>query len=64
MKKTSRAFFTDVVKEVNKVTWPKRNEPRDVTMMVIVVCLLISLFVRGIDPLVSASLGILYKGVG
>jgi preprotein translocase subunit SecE len=42
MKEKIIAFFTDVVKEMNKVTWPKREELWDSTVIVLVVCLIIA----------------------
>lgn len=56
MKEKIIGFFTDVVKEMNKVTWPKQEELRDSTMVVIVVCLIISAFVYAVDKVVSWGL--------
>ncbi len=56
MKEKIIGFFTDVVKEMNKVTWPKRDELRESTMVVLVVCLLIAFFVAGVDMGVSKLL--------
>ena len=49
-------FFTDVVKEMNKVTWPKKDDLRDSTVIVLVVCLLIAGFVYVVDTVVSVLL--------
>jgi preprotein translocase subunit SecE len=56
MKDKIIAFFTDVVKEMNKVTWPKKEELRESTMVVLVVCLLIAAFVYVVDAAVSGVL--------
>jgi len=56
MKEKIIGFFTDVVKEMNKVTWPKKDELRDSTIVVLVVCLLLSAFVYVVDTLVSGLL--------
>jgi len=56
MKEKIIGFFTDVVKEMNKVTWPKKDELRDSTIVVLVVCLLLSAFVYVVDTLVSGIL--------
>jgi preprotein translocase subunit SecE len=53
MKEKIIAFFTDVVKEMNKVTWPKKDELRDSTVIVLVVCLMIAAFVYVVDTAVS-----------
>ena len=56
MKEKIVAFFTDVVKEMKKVTWPKKDELRDSTMVVLVVCLIIAAFVFVVDTSVSEVL--------
>jgi len=53
MKEKIIGFVTDVVKEMNKVTWPKRNELMESTGVVLVVCLIISAFVWLVDNIVS-----------
>lgn len=56
MKEKIIAFFTDVVKEMKKVTWPKKDDLRDSTIVVLVVCLLIAGFVFVVDTAVSEIL--------
>jgi preprotein translocase subunit SecE len=56
MKEKIIGFFTDVVKEMNKVTWPKKEELRESTMVVLVVCLLIAAFVYAVDTAVGGIL--------
>jgi preprotein translocase subunit SecE len=56
MKEKIIAFFTDVVKEMNKVTWPKKDDLRDSTIIVLVVCLIISAFVYVVDSVVGGVL--------
>ena len=56
MKEKIIAFFTDVVKEMKKVTWPKKDDLRDSTIIVLVVCLIIAAFVYAVDAGVSAVL--------
>ena len=56
MKEKIISFFTDVYKEMNKVTWPKRDELQDSTILVLVVCLIIAAFVYGVDTVVSQVL--------
>jgi preprotein translocase subunit SecE len=57
MKEKIIAFFTDVVKEMNKVTWPTKDQLRDSTVVVLVVCLILSAFVYVVDTAVSWGLG-------
>ncbi len=53
MKEKILAFFADVVKEMKKVTWPRREELQESTLIVMVVCGVIALFVYGVDMVVS-----------
>ena len=61
MKEKIIGFFTDVVKEMNKVTWPKKDDLRDSTVVVLVVCLLIAGFVYVVDFVVSQGLQLLLQ---
>jgi preprotein translocase subunit SecE len=56
MKEKIINFFNDVYKEMGKVTWPTRQELRESTVVVLVVCLLISAFVYVVDTVVSKAL--------
>jgi preprotein translocase subunit SecE len=56
MKEKIIAFFTDVFREMSKVTWPKKEELRDSTVIVLVVCLLIAVFIYLVDTVVSKAL--------
>jgi preprotein translocase subunit SecE len=56
MKDKIITFFADVYKEMNKVTWPKKEELRESTMVVLVVCLIIAVFVYLVDTVVSQVL--------
>ena len=49
MKEKIIAFFHDVVKEMNKVTWPKKDDLRIQRVIVLVVCLIIAVFVYVVD---------------
>lgn len=49
-------FVTDVVREMKKVTWPTKEELRESTMVVVVVCLIIASFVYVVDLIVSGAL--------
>lgn len=56
MKEKIINFVTDVVREMKKVTWPTKEELRESTMVVVVVCLIISAFVYVVDMIISESL--------
>ncbi len=49
-KKRSRfAFFGDVIGELRKVTWPSRRDTVRLTIMVIIVCGVVGLFLGALD---------------
>ncbi|MCZ6702883.1 MAG: preprotein translocase subunit SecE [Ignavibacteria bacterium] len=52
-------FFEDVVKEMKKVTWPTKDELMESTNVVIIVCLILSVFTYGIDMLIN----FVFKGI-
>jgi len=56
MKEKIINFFSDVVKEMKKVTWPKKEELRESTVIVLVSCLIIGVFVYAVDMIVSRLL--------
>jgi preprotein translocase subunit SecE len=56
MKEKIITFFIDIVKEMAKVTWPKKDELRESTLVVIVVCLIIAAFIYLVDTAVSQIL--------
>jgi preprotein translocase subunit SecE len=49
-------FFTDVAKEMDKVTWPSREELTESTKIVILVTLIIAVFAWVVDFAVSEIL--------
>jgi preprotein translocase subunit SecE len=61
MKEKIIGFFTDVVKEMNKVTWPKKDDLRDSTLIVFIVCIILAAFVYVVDFAVSKGLGLLLE---
>lgn len=56
MKEKILNFFNDVVKEMEKVTWPTRDELMESTRIVIVVSLAIAVFAWVVDFAVSEAL--------
>jgi preprotein translocase subunit SecE len=56
MKEKIIKFFDDIVKEMKKVTWPTKDELKESTTIVIVVCLIIAVFTYVIDMSVSQIL--------
>jgi preprotein translocase subunit SecE len=56
MKEKIINFVNDVVKEMKKVTWPTRDELKESTSIVIVVCLILAVFTYVIDMTVTQIL--------
>lgn len=56
MKEKIKSFFTDIVKEMEKVTWPTKEELFESTKVVIVVTIVISLFTWVVDTALSEAL--------
>ena len=53
-------FFTNVSKEMKKVTWPSRAALQEATIVTIVLCILFSIFVFGIDKVFEVVLRLVY----
>jgi preprotein translocase subunit SecE len=53
-------FFTDIVKEMKKVTWPKREELKESTMVVIITSLIFAVFVYIIDKIINEGLKLIF----
>lgn len=49
--KKSFSFFSDVAREMRKVSWPKRNELQDATVITLVLCVILSIFTFGVDKI-------------
>jgi preprotein translocase subunit SecE len=50
-RKKSFTFFTDVAREMRKVSWPKREELQDSTVITLVLCVILALFTFGVDKI-------------
>jgi preprotein translocase subunit SecE len=53
MKEKIINMVNDVVKEMKKVTWPSKEELKESTSIVIVVCLILAAFTYVIDMSIS-----------
>ncbi len=56
MKEKVINYFQDIAKEMQKVTWPTREELMESTKIVIVVTLIIALFTWLVDTVLSEAL--------
>ena len=58
-KKISR-FLQEVKQEMSKVSWPTRDELKGTTIVVIVITLILSVFIFGVDKLLQGILEVIY----
>jgi preprotein translocase subunit SecE len=64
-KKRSRfAFITDIIGELRKVTWPSRRDTVRLTIMVLIVCIVVGIFLGGLDYVFSELVAKLFLGKG
>lgn len=60
MKNKIIGFFTDIVKEMKKVTWPKREELKESTTVVIITALVFGVFVYIVDKIISEGMKLIF----
>jgi preprotein translocase subunit SecE len=53
-------FFVDIFKEMKKVSWPKKEEMRDYTKVVLVSMFIFAIFVYIVDKGISELLKVLF----
>ncbi|MCE1188929.1 MAG: preprotein translocase subunit SecE [Ignavibacteria bacterium] len=53
MKEKIVAFVNDFTKELKKVTWPSKEELKESTMVVVVMCIILACFTYVIDMGIS-----------
>ena len=58
-KKISK-FLQEVKQEMSKVSWPTRDELKGTTIVVIVITLILSIFIFGVDKLLQLILDLIY----
>jgi preprotein translocase subunit SecE len=56
-----RSFLREVRVEMEKVTWPGRQEVRAATLVIIALVLLLAAFIGGVDFVVSRVLGLFFR---
>jgi preprotein translocase subunit SecE len=60
MKEKIINFFLDIYKEMKKVTWPKKKELKDSTVIVIVTMIIFAVFVYLVDKGISEFLKVIF----
>jgi preprotein translocase subunit SecE len=53
-------FFLDIYKEMKKVTWPKKVELKDSTIIVVVTMIIFAAFVYVVDKGISEFLKVIF----
>ena len=53
-------FFTDIVREMKKVSWPKKEELKDSTIVVLVTSVIFAIFVYIIDLIINQGLKVIF----
>ena len=53
-------FLKDVRNEVQKVTWPGQQEVKGATLVVIVVCIILSLIIWGMDFIIQSLVNVIF----
>ncbi|MEE4312836.1 MAG: preprotein translocase subunit SecE [candidate division KSB1 bacterium] len=53
-------FLQEVKQEMSKVSWPSRDELRGTTILVIVITLILSVFIFGVDKLLQLVLDLIF----
>jgi preprotein translocase subunit SecE len=61
LRKKSFTFFTDVAREMRKVSWPKRAELQDATVITLVLCVVLALFTFGVDKIFETVIRAIFK---
>ncbi len=61
LKSKSFSFFNDVAREMRKVSWPKRTELQDATVITLVMCVAMAVFTFGVDKIFETVIRGLYR---
>ena len=60
--KRLRRYLDEVVSELRKVSWPTREQVRNLTVLVFVVSFAIGLYITALDFFFAAAIGRLVNG--
>ena len=56
-----KRFLREVRAEMEKVTWPGRQEVQAATLVIIALVILLAVFIGGVDFIVSRLLGLFFR---
>jgi preprotein translocase subunit SecE len=60
----SRRFLSEVRNETGRVTWPSRKEVYATTVVVILTSVFFGVYLWGVDLLLTATVGWIYRALG
>ena len=58
MFKKIQKYFREVLAEIRKTSWPKKEDSKNMTILVIVVVAILALYLGGIDFLLQKIMGL------
>jgi len=58
MFKKIQKYFREVFAEIRKTSWPKKEDSKNMTILVIVVVALLALYLGGVDFLLQKFMGL------
>jgi preprotein translocase subunit SecE len=58
MFKKIQKYFREVLAEIRKTSWPKKEDSKNMTILVIVVVALLALYLGGVDFLLQKFMGL------
>ncbi len=61
LKGKASEFLTGVNKEIRKVTWPSREQLQEATIVTLVLCVVTSAFIFGVDKIFEVLLRFVYS---
>ncbi len=56
------AYYSDVMTEMRKTSWPKRRELTSHTVITLLASVALALFIFGADQVISTLLDLIYPG--
>jgi preprotein translocase subunit SecE len=56
----TKGYFDDVSKEMKKVSWPTREQLKESTVVVLITCFIITLFVFIIDTIMGFIMSFIF----
>ncbi len=54
-------YFSQVISELKKVSWPDKKQTINKTVLVLIVSSLVALYIAGVDFLMKSMMGLIIK---